>query len=74
MRAEILERLNAERAARRAAILVTRIPDGHQRLVREAEVDGDPLADVLRPRFASARSGLVETPEGQAFLTVQVPR
>ncbi|MCJ2026902.1 XdhC family protein [Methylobacterium sp. J-067] len=73
MRADILAALNEERAARRAAILVTQIPDGSQRLVRESEIEADPLADTLRKHFASGKSGLVETGEGQAFLTVQVP-
>lgn len=73
MRADILAALNAERDARRAAILVTSIPDGAQRLVREAEMSGDPLADTLARHFASGKSGLVETAGGQAFLTVQVP-
>ena len=73
MRAEILAALNEERAARRAAILVTAILDGSQRLVRESEIEGDPLADVLRKHLASGKSGLAETGEGQAFLTVQVP-
>lgn len=73
MRADILAALNEERAARRAAILVTSIPDGAQRLVREAEFAADPLSDLLGKHFASGKSGLVETPEGSAFLTVQVP-
>lgn len=73
MRADILTALSAERAARRAAILVTSVPDGAQRLVREADMAGDPLAETLAKHFASGKSGLVETAEGQAFLTVQVP-
>ncbi|MCJ2013330.1 XdhC family protein [Methylobacterium sp. J-076] len=74
MRADILAGLNAERAARRAAILVTAIPDGGQRLVREADIPGDPLADVLARHLAQGKSGLATLPDGrQAFLTVQVP-
>lgn len=73
MRTDILATLNAERAARRASILVTSIPDGSQRLVREADMPGDPLADQLAKHLASGKSGTVETAEGQAFLTVQVP-
>lgn len=41
--------------------------------MRESEIEGDPLADVLRKHLASGKSGLAETGEGQAFLTVQVP-
>jgi xanthine dehydrogenase accessory factor len=73
MHADILAGLNAERTARRAAILVTAIPGGEQRLVREAEIAGDPLADVLARHLAAGKSGLAEAPEGQVFLTVQVP-
>lgn len=73
MRAETLEALNAERAARRAAILVTDIADGTQRLVTAAAVAADPLAPQLRRSLASGRSGLVEADGRQLFLTVQVP-
>lgn len=73
MRADILAGLNAERAARRAAILVTSVPDGAQRLVREADIPGDPIADLIAKHLAQGKSGLVTIPEGQAFLTVQVP-
>ena len=73
MRADILAGLNAERAARRAAILVTDIADGAQRLVREAEFEADPLAPVLSRHLASGKSGLVEADGRTSFLTVQVP-
>ncbi len=73
MRADILNDLNAERAARRATILVTEIPSGEQRLVRAAEIAGDPLADLLGKHLASGKSGLAEAGGRQVFLTVQVP-
>ncbi|MDR7038482.1 xanthine dehydrogenase accessory factor [Methylobacterium sp. BE186] len=73
MRIETLAALNAERAARRAAILVTDVASGEQRLVREAEIDADPLAETLRTHLASGRSGLVEAGGRDLFLTVQVP-
>ncbi|MHB2168262.1 XdhC family protein [Alsobacter sp. R-9] len=69
----LLSILNAERKARRATVLVTRVADGRQRLVREADVAGDSLADLLRERLRSGKSGMAETPEGDVFLTVQVP-
>lgn len=73
MRGEILRALNAERAARRPAILVTDIAEGTQRLVTAEALAGDPIAPLLRKALASGRSGLVEA-EGRAhFLTVQVP-
>lgn len=73
MRTETLEILNAERAVRRATILVTDLAEGSQRLVREAEIAADPLAEVLRKHLASGKSGLVEIDGRQTFLTVQVP-
>jgi xanthine dehydrogenase accessory factor len=73
MRLALLSALNAERAARRAAVLITDIASGAQRLVRQGEFAGDPLADVLQERLRTAKSGLVEH-EGQSlFLTVQTP-
>ncbi|HEY9058298.1 MAG TPA: XdhC family protein, partial [Aurantimonas sp.] len=39
----LLADLNVERAARRAAVVVTDLASGTQRLVREAEAGGDPL-------------------------------
>jgi xanthine dehydrogenase accessory factor len=73
VRLNILSALNAERAARRAAIVVTDIASGEQRLVKAAEIEGDPLADLLQRRLRSGKSGMEETPRGRAFLTVHVP-
>ena len=42
-----LSTLNAERASRRATILVTDVANGAQRLVKAAEIPGDPLAEAL---------------------------
>jgi xanthine dehydrogenase accessory factor len=73
MNLELLSALNAERDARRAAVLVTDVATGDQRLVREAETDADPLRDLLRERLRLGKSGLVEAEDRQLFLTVQVP-
>jgi xanthine dehydrogenase accessory factor len=73
MHLSLLSALNTERAARRAAILLTDIGSGEQRLVRETETGGDPLAPVLEERFRSGKSGLVEADNGRFFLNVQVP-
>jgi xanthine dehydrogenase accessory factor len=73
MRLSLLSDLNAERAARRAAILVTDVASGEQRLVREAGVEGDPLAGELQDALRRGRSGLVERDDRQFFLTVQAP-
>lgn len=69
----LLSDLNAERAARRAAVLVTELASGRQRLVREAAIDADPLAAELADRLRSGKSGTVDHPDGPVFLNVQVP-
>ena len=73
MKLEILSGLNAERAARRGAIVVTDVESGAQRLVRSAEITTDPLQDVLQKHLRSGKSGMEETPQGRVFLTVHVP-
>lgn len=73
MRLGILSTLNAERAARHAAIVVTDVASGTQRLVKGAEIARDPLKDVLQKHLRSGKSGMEETPEGKVFLTVHVP-
>jgi len=70
---QILKALNEERAARRAAIVVTNQESGAQRLVKGADIRSDPLKDVLEKHLRSGKSGIEETPEGRVFLTVHVP-
>jgi xanthine dehydrogenase accessory factor len=69
----ILSTLNNERAARRAAIVVTDVASGAQRLVKRADLPGDPLKDVLEKHLRMGKSGMAETPQGRVFLTVHVP-
>src|SRR6476660_1805283 len=73
MRLDILKALNAERAARRAAVVVTHQESGAQRLVTQDKVAADPLKDVLEAHLRSGKSGIEDTPEGKVFLTVHVP-
>jgi len=73
MRLDILQSLNTERAARRAAVVVTTLANGGQRLVRAADVAADPLRELLEARLRSGKSGTAETSEGAVFLTVHVP-
>jgi xanthine dehydrogenase accessory factor len=69
----ILAALNAERAARRPAILVTAMEGGAQRLVTAAELAADPLAALLDKQLRMGKSALVEAEGSQFFLTVQAP-
>ena len=73
MQIVVLKALNAERAARRAAIVVTDVESGEERFVKAADVAADPLKDVLEERLRTGKSGMVETPQGRVFLTVHVP-
>jgi xanthine dehydrogenase accessory factor len=73
MRLDILQALNAERAARRAAIVVTDVATGAQRFVAAADVAADPLREVLEAHLRSGKSGMEETAQGRVFLTVHVP-
>jgi xanthine dehydrogenase accessory factor len=71
---DLLVALNGERAARRAAVLVTDLADGTQRLVCEADLAADPLAELLADRLRLGKSGPVEVAGRNLFLLVQVPR
>jgi xanthine dehydrogenase accessory factor len=73
MKLDILTALNAERQARRAAILVTDAASGKQRLVKAADASKDPLRSVLAEHLRTGKSGMEETAEGRVFLTVYVP-
>jgi xanthine dehydrogenase accessory factor len=73
MKLEILSALNAERAARRAAVVITDVASGAQRLVKAADVAKDPLKDLLEKHLRSGKSGMEEAPHGRVFLTVHVP-
>ena len=73
MKLDILRALNAERAARRAAVVVTDMASGEQRLVKAADVARDPLREVIEKHIRRGKSGMAETPAGKVFLTVHVP-
>lgn len=69
----LLAALNKERAARRAAVVVTELASGRQRLVREADVGADPLAELVEKVIRSGKSGISQTPEGEVFLNAHLP-
>jgi xanthine dehydrogenase accessory factor len=70
---DTLKSLNAERAARRAVLILTDPRSGDQRLVKAADIGTDPLKDLLEGRLRSGKSGMVETGEARVFVTVHVP-
>jgi xanthine dehydrogenase accessory factor len=73
MKLEVLAELNAERAARRPAILVTDTANGEQRLVKAADIAGDPLRADLAKQLRMGKSGIVEAGEKRLFLNVYAP-
>jgi len=73
MKFEILTALNTERAARRAAVVVTNVETGGQRLVGAADIAKDPLRPLLAEHLRTSKSGIEEAAEGRVFLTVHVP-
>jgi len=73
MKLDILTALNTERNARRAAVVVTDVASGEQRLVKDADVSNDPLRELLEKHLRSGKSGMEDTPQGRVFLTVHAP-
>jgi xanthine dehydrogenase accessory factor len=73
MHLDLLTALNGERSARRAAIIVTAIATGEQRLVKAADIASDPLKVALAEHLRSGKSGMEDTADGRVFLTVHVP-
>jgi xanthine dehydrogenase accessory factor len=73
MKLDILTALNTERDARRAAIVVTDVTSGEQRLVKAADIANDPLRTALAEHLRTGKSGMEDTVDGRVFLTVHVP-
>ncbi|MCJ8142921.1 XdhC family protein [Ancylobacter sp. A5.8] len=69
----VLEALNAERASRRAVLLVTELASGRQRLVTPEQAPADPLADPMAEALRTGRSAMVEQGGERLFLSVQLP-
>lgn len=68
-----LKSLNADRRARRAAVLATNLDDGSSRLIHEGDAAGGELADALRQVFQTGKSGTVEADGKKLFLNVHLP-
>ncbi|RYE34989.1 MAG: XdhC family protein [Hyphomicrobiales bacterium] len=73
MELSTLAALNEERQARRAAVLVSDLAGATQRLVKQAAIAADPLAELLERQLRSGKSGMVEVEGASYFLTVQAP-
>ena len=73
MKLETLKTLNAERAARRAAVVVTNVATGKQRLVKAAEVARDPLKEEIEKHIRRGKSGMVEMPAALSAAISSLP-
>lgn len=73
MKADLLAALNAERAARRPAIVVTDVATGGQRLVKAADFGADPLAAELDKHLRMNKSAMIESDGKKLFLNVHAP-
>ena len=73
MKAETLAELNAERTARRPALVVTDMAGGEQRLVRAKDIATDRLAAELDRHLRMGKSGMIEVDGKKLFITVHAP-
>ena len=73
MKLATLADLNAERAARRAVIVVTDIASGEQRLVKAADFAADPLRAELSKQLRMGKSAMIEVDGRKVFLNVHAP-
>jgi xanthine dehydrogenase accessory factor len=70
---QTLAELNAERAARRPAIVVTDVANGEQRLVKAKDFAVDTLGGELARQLRMGKSGMVEAGGRKLFLNVYAP-
>jgi xanthine dehydrogenase accessory factor len=68
-----LKTINAARQARQAAILVTDLGDGRDRVVREGDTVAGELGAAIGKAFRSGKSGTVEAGGASFFLNVHLP-
>lgn len=73
MKLQTLALLNAERAARRAIVVVTDIASGEQRLVKAADIASDPLRAELAKQLRMGKSAMIEVDGNKLFLNVHAP-
>jgi xanthine dehydrogenase accessory factor len=73
MKLSALAEINRERAARRPVIVVTDIGNGDQRVVKAADLAGDPLRAELDKHLRTGKSGTVEIDGRKLFLNVYAP-
>jgi xanthine dehydrogenase accessory factor len=73
VKAQTLAELNAERTARRPALVVTDMAGGEQRLVKAKDIATDKLAAELDRHLRMGKSGMIEVDGKKLFITVHAP-
>lgn len=73
MERALLQKLNAARSNRKAAILVTDLGNGGSRLVMAGDVPGGELDSAIEAAFRSGKSSIVAAEGREWFLNVHVP-
>lgn len=73
MKAELLDRLLADREAKRAVVVATNLASGAARLIYPDDGADDPLLEDARRAARSDKGGIVEADEGRVFLNVYNP-
>jgi len=73
MKLDLLAQLNADRAARKAVILITDTQSGDQTLIREDDIAGADREDLYRVLIRAGRSRPLTEEEGGGFANVIVP-
>lgn len=68
-----LKKLNAERRARRAVVVVTELTTGRERVVRAGDIVGGELGQAVAGAVLTAKSGIVEADGASWFLNVHIP-
>lgn len=68
-----LKKLNAERRARRAALLVTSLSDGRDRIIHEGDKVAGALGEAAMRAFRTGRSGVVEADGEEFFVNAHLP-
>ena len=73
MNLETLTQVNLERAARRPVFVVTDVSNGEQRMVKAADLAGDPLEAELRKQLRMGKSAMIEAGGKKLFVNVYAP-
>ncbi|EIM72933.1 sulfurylase large subunit, molybdopterin cytosine dinucleotide biosynthesis [Nitratireductor aquibiodomus RA22] len=68
-----LKKMNALRRERQAAILLTDLGDGRDRVIGEGDTVAGPLGDAVARAFRSGKSGVAEIDGRDFFLNVHLP-